>query len=194
MRKIKTAIVGILSIAILSSCSFKNAKAQTVPDIDQIKRIIKLTTVKVSYNNLAKSVKLKPTGLTHIGEKDRPFWVEYTGNAYLGVDLAKVNIKQEGKKIIVSIPDAEIIGSPSIDEKTFDEKSYVLSKDSINSNPITMEDQKAAISDAQNKMKENILANESLRNKAKNEAKAIIKKYVEEIGNGMYTCEFIDAK
>lgn len=192
-------LINILALSLfITSCGGSAKDASKIkPDVEQIKSIIKLTTVKVSYNNLAKSVKLKPSGIFHIGEKDRPFWVEYTGSANLGIDISKVDIDLSGNKIVVSMPEPEIIGIPAIDEKSFNENSYVFSTDSFNSNPITMDDQKAAITDAQNKMRANILANETLKNKARNVAKEIITNYVDNINSSTkseYVLEFKQIK
>ena len=90
-KKIITlSLIGILLISLLSGCGKsedKEAAKSTEPDIMQVRSICKLATVECYYHNVAKSEKPAGTGIWHFGEKDRQFWIEYTGTMKLGIDI-----------------------------------------------------------------------------------------------------------
>ena len=96
-KKIITlSLIGILLISLLSGCGKsedKEAAKSTEPDIMQVRSICKLATVECYYHNVAKSEKPAGTGIWHFGEKDRQFWIEYTGTVKLGIDMSKVQMK-----------------------------------------------------------------------------------------------------
>jgi len=100
-KKIITlSLIGILLISLLSGCGKsedKEAAKSTEPDIMQVRSICKLATVECYYHNVAKSEKPAGTGIWHFGEKDRQFWIEYTGTVKLGIDMSKVQMKVNGK-------------------------------------------------------------------------------------------------
>ena len=111
-KKIITlSLIGILLISLLSGCGKsedKEAAKSTEPDIMQVRSICKLATVECYYHNVAKSEKPAGTGIWHFGEKDRQFWIEYTGTVKLGIDMSKVQMKVNGTDVTVTIPEAEV--------------------------------------------------------------------------------------
>ena len=197
MKKITALLLAaFMSVSFFTSCNGKNqeedssSKAQTPdgkPSIDQIKSICNMATLECYYHNVAESEKLADTGITHIGEKDRKFWIEYTGVAKLGIDMTKVKMDINKQKITITLPKAKILGEPEIEETTLDDKSYISSEDGWNSNEITAEDQTNAIQNAQENMETTVKANESLLLSAQNRAKSLISNYIEQIGNLMGT-------
>lgn len=113
--------------------STENLKTPS-PDISQIRSICELATLECYYHNVAASTKEKGKGISHIGEKDREFWIEYSGVAKLGVNMSKVDMEVNGKDIVITIPKAELLG---LSDYTFSEDSYISEDDGINKNPIT---------------------------------------------------------
>ena len=85
-------------------------KRASVPDISQIRSICELATLECYYHNVAKSIKEKGKGLSHIGEKERVFWIEYSGVARFGINVSKVTMETKGNEILITIPKAELLG------------------------------------------------------------------------------------
>lgn len=181
-REKMVVIMGILFlIGSLLGCSDQTETKVQEPDITQIRNICNLATQKCYYHNVAMSVKESEKGIIHLGEKDRKFWIEYTGIANLGIDMSKVQMKVNGADIEVTIPNAELL-SISIDEETLDENSYISSEDGLNKNEITADDQTEAIYEAQQKMEETVQENSALLLSAQNRAKILIENYLNQLG------------
>lgn len=181
-RKIMLSIIIIFLSCNITACSGDISFLKKKPEISQIRDICNLATLECYYNNVAKSKKTSKEGLMHIGEKDRTFWIEYTGIARLGIDISKVKIDVNQNNVIVTMPKAEIIGDPTIESKSLGEESFLISKDGLNRNKITADDQTHAISLAQEDMKEKLSKNELLLLRAQNRAKALIENYINQLG------------
>ncbi|MBE7015022.1 MAG: DUF4230 domain-containing protein [Ruminococcaceae bacterium] len=180
MKYIKYITAIILVICTLCLCSCSNQIKE--PDEEQIKAICELTTLKCYYNNVAKSTKEKGTGWTHMLEKDRKFWIEYEGFAEIGIDMNDVSMSINENNVIISMPSAKLLNLGIVTE-TLNENSYITSKDNWwNKNKVTSEEQQAAIGNAQEKMRQTVLDNKSLFNRAENEAKILIENYINNLG------------
>lgn len=178
----KIVLIGFMCMTVLLMCSCSAEKEVTnEPEITQIRSICKLATLECYYHNVAKSVKTAGEGIAHWGEKERKFWIEYTGVAQVGVDMSKVTMEIEGTNVIISIPDAELINI-SVEESTLNEESYISSEDGLNSNKITAEDQTTAIENAQKEMEESVKNNSALLLSAQSRAKDLIKNYIDRLG------------
>lgn len=171
-----------LVLSLFSSCYKKVDNNVKEPDISQIRSICNLATLECYYHNVAKSEKEAGSGISHIGEEDRKFWIEYTGIAKIGIDMSKVDMKIEGDKITVFMPNAELL-SIDIYDNDLNEKSYIISDDSwFNSNKITADDQSFAINNAQSKMAESVENNSSLLLNAQRRAQKLIENYIVQLG------------
>ncbi len=172
----------ILLITVFSGCASKVTDISIKePDILQVRNICNLATLDCYYHNVAKSVKTAPSGITHLGEKDRTFWIEYTGVARLGIDMSKVEMKIHGTDIELNMPKATVL-SITIDKQTLGEDSYIASPDGLNKNKITANDQTQAISTAQKDMEETVRENSSLLLSTQNRAKILIENYIHQLG------------
>lgn len=180
-RKISLLLVFMLMISTLSGCSEKEEATVKEPDITQVRNICNLATLECYYHNVARSVKESEDGISHLFEKDRTFWIEYTGVARLGIDLSKVTMGINGTDVNITLPEAEVLDI-SIVENSLDENSYIVSDDSINKNKITAEDQTEAINKAQENMKNEVKNNSSLLLSAQNRAKTLIENYIKQLG------------
>lgn len=184
MKKKITAfiVVMVLVVCAMCGCSVNQEKANVKePDIIQIRNICNLATLECYYHNVAKSTKEPEAGITHVGEKERTFWIEYTGKVRLGIDMSKVTMKINGSDVEVTIPEAKVLSS-SIDKKTLDENSYISSEDGWNKNSITATDQTKAIDEAQKGMEEEVKKNSSLLLSAQNRSKTLIENYINQLG------------
>ena len=89
----------------------------------------------------------------------------------------------EDEKVQISLPEAEIQSMGIVDD-TFTEESVISNEDSFwNKNKITAEEQKTVVSDAQDKMKNEVMQNKSLINKATERAKRLIENYIKQLGD-----------
>lgn len=159
----------------------EETKEQILPNISQIKQISNLAVIRCTYNNVAKGTKEAGTGLSHLGEKDRTFWIEYSGTAEIGIDTSKIIMDIDGKNITITIPKAEILNM-KINEDSYTEDSYTISPDSFwNKNKLTAVEQTYAVNEAQNDMRESINSNASIMSNAENRAKKLIENYINQL-------------
>ena len=167
---------------ILLCCACSKKEPQIQPQETQMRSICELATLECYYHNVAKSEKKAGSGISHLGEVDRKFWIEYTGIAKIGIDMSKVDMKIEGEKVTVFIPNAKLL-SIDISETDLNEKSYITSGDSwFNNNKITADDQTSAINNAQSTMAESVKNNSSLLLSAQSRAQELIENYIVQLG------------
>lgn len=206
MRKIAFLLALLLPMSFFVGCGDKSEEtageisSETViankPEIEQIRSICTLATLECYYHNVAKAVKPAEKGILHIGEKDRTFWIEYTGIAKVGVDLSEVSMQVDENVVRITIPDAKLI-SINVDKTTFNQDSFVFSEDSWNENKITSDDQTKAVKDAQETMKKAVETDKTLLMTAQTRAMKLIEKYIEQIGemsNVKFKIEWVTTK
>lgn len=192
MKKYKVSLAVMFVISILLCSCGKKESSKDAFERTGLQDVCSLAVLECKFNNVAKVTKEKGEGILHIGEKERKYWIEYTGIAKIGVELSKEPVSiDKDDHVTIKMTRAKIIGE--LDQK-FDENSIIKSDDSFwNSNKITVQDQKKAISDAQQKMKKRIENNETLLANAEKRAKALLEKYVLKMGKIAgkdYTVEF----
>lgn len=180
MKKFKYVILIVMISSLLVGCSNKMDKK---PDLMEIKTICELATLETYYHNVATFEKKAGDGLTHLFEKDRKMWIEYTGIVKIGIDMSKVDIEVNGNDVKVTLPKAKVLGI-DIDKDKLDKDSYIYSEDSfINKNEITAEEETEAINVAQKEMREQAENNEQLLTTARERAKELILNYINELGD-----------
>lgn len=158
----------------------KPKKINKQPDITQIRTICNLATLETYYHNVAKCDKKAQSGITHLFEKDRELWIEYTGTAKIGIDMSKVDMKIDGENITVVMPNAKLL---SIDIGEINKESYIYSDDNwVNKNEFTPEEETTAINTAQNKMEESVKNNSQLLLTAQTRAQDLIEQYINQLG------------
>lgn len=148
------------------------------PDISQIRSICELATLECYYHNVAISTKEKGSGLPHIGEKEREFWIEYSGVAKLGINISKVSMKMDGKQIVITVPKAELL---SLSDYSFSADSYISEDDGLNKNPITSENQTEAVKAAQEDIKQKLAKDDAMLIRAQDRAKNLIENYINQL-------------
>ena len=75
----------LLAALMLLSAGCSKKAAPILPEVEQIRSICQLTTLKCYYNNVAKTT----LSADHFWEKDRELWIEYEGVAIIGIDMNK---------------------------------------------------------------------------------------------------------
>lgn len=178
-RVIAILLMLTLMMGSLQGCSKKETP---VPELTQVRSICNLATLKCYYHNVALSEKEASNFL----EKDKKFWIEYTGIANVGIDMSKVQMKIDGEKVKVTLPSAKLLNI-SIEENDLNENSYFFSDDGIFKNKITADDQAKAINDAQEEMKKEVRENTAVMASAQNRAKTLIENYIKQLGEASGT-------
>lgn len=168
----------------------------SIPQIGRVKSICELATLECRYHNVAKATKEAGEGVLHWGEKERTFWIAYTGIAEIRFQTRDIRMKQEGTNITVQLPKPYVLCR--VDSDSWTKDSYVLSEDQwIQKNPITADDQTQAIQAAQAAIEEKIRNHSSLLNTAELQAKELIENYIIQIGEAAgitYTITFEDSQ
>ena len=181
MKKLMVAILSLLSVFLMTGCATQAALPTFSPEEKQIRNICDLATLKCYYHNVAKLHKDKGEGVSHWFEKERDYWIEYTGYAKIGIDMSQVTMSCDGSDITIHIPPAKVICVDVVDS-TLTEASYYVSEDGfINPNKITPADQSLAINNAQEEMKASAQSNTALLLNAQNRAKELIETYIQKL-------------
>ncbi len=182
MKRFISLLLSIILLFTITGCLKHEEKQIPEPDIEQIRSICNLATLECYYHNVAKMTKKAGKGFTHIGEKDRRYWIEYTGIVKFGIDMSEVQSSLDGTVVKIYIPDAKVL-SVNIDKDNLSEENFIMDKNGFNENKITSEDQSKAIHDAQKNMEIAANENKSLLLSAQTRAKDIIKTYITNLGN-----------
>lgn len=211
MKKMSRFICVILLLILLCGCSsidnildeyitsseeateITTTEEEKTLKLEKIRSICSLVSLKCEYHNVAKSIKEAGSGIMHIGEKERKFWIEYDGEAEISYDANKIDWEQDGDSITIVLPSPEIKcrSNPDSMSSPIEENDNLIQK-----NPITIEDKTKAINEAEEKMKEKIENNSSILSTAKDQAKAVIENYISQIGkinNRKYTVSWEEA-
>lgn len=183
--------IGVLAICTLAGCE----KTDEKPDFSSYQQVANLATLDCSYHNVAEIYNDGTDLLFGINIGYKKAWFEYDGSVKLGIDASKVKIEQPDSNnvVTITIPEAQVIGLPEADEKSF---SDIYSDTGILT-PITSVDQSEAYKKAQNEMKKTAENDSNLMNKAKERAKKLLTEYVNKIGdqrNETYEIRYKDAK
>ncbi len=175
MKKLLCLLL-VLSITLfVAGC---NSESSAELNADDIHAICELATIKCYYNNVAQVEKKKD----NIFQKNRKLWIEYEGEAVLGINVSDLEIKINNDTVTITNPKAKIL-SINPRKETLNEKSYVASADGlIFKNKITTEDQEEAIKKGQAEMEKSIKNNSALFKKAEDKAKELIQNYIIKIG------------
>ena len=129
---------------------------------------------------MQKATKEKGSGLLHLGEKERIYWIEYSCIVKVGIDLSKVTMLIECDNITITLPRAQILAY-NVEDIT--EENYMISKDSwVNANPITAEDQILCMRQAEYDMKAKIENDDEILLRARERAIILIENYIVKLG------------
>lgn len=184
-RTVLLSIMWLLLLLLVTGCG-NTTESVEEPEISKIRSICELATLECYYHNVAQSVKQPEKGISHWGEKEREFWVEYDGTVKLGVDMSKVQMSVSNEDITITIPEAKIL-NVQVNPLTYNEDSYIMSNDGWNSNKITAEDATQAVHEAKLNMEKTAQENTALLINAQNRAKELIENYIKKIGDAAGT-------
>lgn len=176
-RLIAVTLMLCVIVSTLTSCSGSSNNLNA----SQIADVCELATVECRYHNFIKKVQPKGVGLTHIGEKDREYFLEYDGTVKFGIncDNLQVSNAEESNVVTIVLPQAQRL-SVEIDEDSF---NFVEDKDSwVNKNKITLEKTNESFSEAEAELEKVADADEYHISMARERAKSSIEQYINAIG------------
>ncbi len=172
------AALGLVFCLLLTGTGCSGAKME--PQIGQMKAICELAVMECYYHNVAKYKEEDAAGMLW-WEKDKHFWIEYSGVVTVGVDVSRVDISVEGEQITITLPPAEVF-SCKVDENSLSKDSFIVDKDSAD---IEAEDEVTAFSEAQRQLEENAASDRILLANAQQQAKTLLSDYVSNIGDAV---------
>lgn len=190
-NKIAMALIALcLAVVPLTSCSEEKA-----PDFSGYERIAELSTLECTFHNVAEIYNDGTDILFGINVGYKKAWFEYDGTINLGVDVSKVKVEGPDANgvVTITVPNAQVLGLPDADESTFSD----IYKDTGLLTKIETVDQSEAYKTAQAEMKEAAENNRELMAQAKDRAKKLLGKYVQNVGQAIgqvYEIQFVDAE
>ena len=91
MKKVLMLMIVILSMICLTGCG-KSKEEIISESVKKIELTGDLVTYQAYYHNVIEYEKPVEKGITHVFEKERKLFAEYTGTIKLGINLSKVKI------------------------------------------------------------------------------------------------------
>lgn len=200
MVGISVAIIAIIAIIAIGVVSLIRKKPNQEiihrePEFAQIAEICEMATLKCYYHNVAE-YKRDPDAIFQYGWFQygyKKIWLEYSGIVTVGVDASKIRVEKPDSNGVVDIfiPEAKVFDVSADKESIADpicDTGYFTE--------ITVEEKAKAFSEAQKNMREAAEADNTILTEARNNAKELIKQYVERIedpsSNLKYTVNWID--
>lgn len=158
----------------------------------QLQQANELSTVKYFYTNMGKYEHSLQLGSANIPFTKKSFIISYDGVIKAGIDMEKVGIQIEEKKIIVTVPEAEILSHEmDMDSvQVYDEKNSIFNGLSTEDVTNFQKEQKAA-------MEERAIGSGILKEAHENAKQSLQSLYevflADENIEAGYTLEFVDA-
>ena len=188
LAALKTSLLAAVLAVMLAACSVQSTQA-AVPDLGQVRSICSLATLECYYHNVAKFREENAEGVL-FWQKDKHFWIEYSGVVSLGIDVSQVTVEVDDTLVTITIPEAEVLRC-QVDSDKLSEDSYIVAK---NSAKISAEDEVAAFAQAQADLEATAAADTALLLSAQQRAQALLEEYVENIGEAVgkdYTIQWV---
>lgn len=183
MKKIVSLFLAIFMSLTCAACSNQTKEPINIePKVSQMKAICELAVMECYYHNVAKYFdKDAVKGFLGIGNKDKHFWIEYSGIVKLGIDVSLVNIEVDDTQITITIPEAKVLGC-KVDSASLSDKSFIVDK---NSASIEAADEIKAFDEAQIKLEETASKDKTLLASAQQRAQTLLEEYIRNIENAI---------
>ena len=172
MKKIMSIILTAVMMFSFVACGADEPLPE--PEFTQMKNIAELAVMECYYHNVAKYY--DPASKRF--QKDKHFWVEYSGVVKYGIDAELVEISADGDTVTISIPPAKVLSS-QIDHTKLNQDCYIVDKDSAK---ITVEDEIKAFAQAEEEFLENTAKDEVMLSNAQQRVELLLEEYVRNIG------------
>lgn len=150
-------------------------------DLVQMQSVCELATLECYYHNTAKLNTEKRVLFWNTSKK---LWMEYSGIVKIGIDISKLDMKVKGHTVTIALPDAKVL-SCKVDEASLSKENFYSETKGLGSGKVSAEDQTKAFQEAQENMLATAQEDRALLLQAKERARTLLKKYVEQIGDAM---------
>lgn len=153
-----------------------------LPEESQIQYICQIATVRCYYHNVATATKQPGTGIAHFGEEATPFWFEYSATATFGIEAGNITMNIEGDQIYVHLPHATILdGNITVIPDSISEPVCRPNAWYRNDVEITAVDVTNAMSNANEKIYDQIVNDPYIISIADTQAQSLIRNYIDQI-------------
>lgn len=192
MKKYLVGIMIILMTLSLAACGDSKEEKNTAemePKVTQMQSICNLSVMECYYHNVAKYFEEDAEGFL-FWEKDKKFWIEYSGVVTIGVNASLVSMEVDGTTVTITIPEAEVLQC-EVDENSLSPDSFVVDSKSAD---ITAEDQTYAFEQAQSDLWNTAASDTALLSQAQERTKELLEGYVNNIGDAFgieYTVNWV---
>ncbi|SEW34409.1 Protein of unknown function [Ruminococcaceae bacterium KH2T8] len=146
---------------------------------EQIQNICELVVMRSYYHTVTTATKTAGTGLSHAGEEDTEYWLEYTVYVDLGVDISAVSVRIEENTIIVTLPHSRILDGIHVVPDSIEDVVAPPNRWYRNDVEITAEDINEAINDTKDDIEEEVLMEDDLFDNADERVEALIRSYID---------------
>lgn len=185
MKKLIQVLSAILLIISVSGCVQKeneNIQEEKI-EVTKMRAIAELATVECYFHNVAKFDQSNDKSWFEFWKKENTkFWIEYDGIVTVGIKaLDELKIEIDNETVNISLPHAEVI-TATVNPESLTENSFFYD---VNSQKPTAEMETKAFEAAQNDMMNAAKENKALLVNAEDNAKELLKKYVQYIGDLM---------
>lgn len=190
MKKIITCFLSVVLFLTMTSCGSQKLNAADMePEITQMKAICELAVMDCYYHNVAKFMEEDAEGFL-FWQKDKEFWIEYSGVVTLGVDVSLVTMEVKDSQVTITIPPAKVLNC-KVDSSSLSKDSFIVADGSAK---ISAEDEVEAFDVAQTKLQETASTDTVLLANAQQRAQSLLEDYVMNVGRVVgteYTIQWI---
>lgn len=189
MKKLACLLACAVLAGSLAACGGSAQKNTMEPETSQMKAICELAVMDCYYHNVAKFKDEDAAGIL-FWQKDKHFWIEYSGVVSLGIDASQVALEVDDTLVTITIPEAKVLRC-QVNSNELSEDSYIVAKDSAR---ISAEDEVAAFAQAQADLEETAASDTALLSSAQQRAQDLLEEYVQNIGEAVgknYTIQWV---
>lgn len=189
MKKLACLLACAVLAGSFAACGGSAEQITMEPETSQMKAICELAVMDCYYHNVAKFKEEDAAGIL-FWQKDKHFWIEYSGVVSLGIDASQVALEVDDTLVTITIPEAKVLRC-QVDSNELSEDSYIVAKDSAR---ISAEDEVAAFAKAQADLEETAASDTALLSSAQQRAQDLLEEYVQNIGEAVgkdYTIQWV---
>ena len=189
MKKLACLLACAVLAGSFAACGGSAEQITMEPETSQMKAICELAVMDCYYHNVAKFKEEDAAGIL-FWQKDKHFWIEYSGVVSLGIDASQVALEVDDTLVTITIPEAQVLRC-QVDSNELSEDSYIVAKDSAR---ISAEDEVAAFAQAQADLEETAASDTALLSSAQQRAQDLLEEYVQNIGEAVgkdYTIQWV---
>ena len=174
MKRMLAIVLVFALLIVMPGCKKEEEKGPAAkPEITQMKNIFELAVMDCYFHNVAKFFQDDAQkGFLGIGKKDKEFWIEYDAVVTLGIDVSKVTIDIQSRKITIALPPAQLL---SYRVEPLQKENYIVAKDSAE---VVAEDEVEAFALAEEELKKRVEGDKELLSNAQLRAKKLLETYI----------------